>query len=86
MIIDENRTHVLTKYASKKKIESDHNNMIGKFSLRYNEKKSIVWREIFDFKDKEAQKHFYEKTNDSTKLKKSFSYDKTIEENANKFL
>ena len=85
MIIDDDRLHVLTKYASKKKVESDHNVMVGKFSLKYTKKKSIVRREVFNFKDKEAQKYFYEQTNISTKFKACFSDDKTIEQNVNKY-
>ena len=43
MIIDDKRQFVLTKYASlkglRKKVESDHNALVGSFTLPYNVKK-----------------------------------------------
>ena len=55
-------THVLVTA-----VISDHNVMIAKFSLKYTKQKNIVRREIFNFKDKKAQKYFHDATNISTK-------------------
>ena len=67
MIIDDERTHVLTKYVTtkgfKKKSESDHNVLYGEFSLRHYNLKPEKQREIFNFKNIECQKMFYEATN-----------------------
>ena len=59
--------------------------MVGKFSLKYVKKKSIVHKELFNFKDTEGQKHFYELTNLSTKFKTCFSDCRTLEQNVNKY-
>ena len=89
MIVDEERENVLTKYVSskgnRKKVESDHNNLIGKFTLKFSTVENKVRREIFDFKNKEAQKMFHDVTNTSTKYQSLFDPDKSIEKNVNKF-
>ena len=89
MIIDEERIHVLTKFASskgfRKKVQSDHNVLFGKFSLKYTTKKNTVRREIFNFKDKDAQKYFYQTTNISTKFRSCFVPGKSFEESVNKY-
>ena len=79
MIIDEDRTHVLTKYASTKgreiKSESDHNILYGRFNISYRKIKCTSKREIFNFKNLECQKTFFEVTNNSTKLSQCFVKD-----------
>ena len=89
MVIDEKRIHVLTKYASKKgnrkKVQSDHNILYGKFSLKYNTKKKFLRREIFDFKNKEGQKLFYEATNLTKKFDNCFDHKNPIKENVNRY-
>ena len=76
MVIDDKRLHVLTKYASKsgqrKKVQSDHNILYGKFLLTYNAEKKFIRREIFYFKNKEGQKMFYEATKFTTKFSNCF--------------
>ena len=89
MIVDEERQYVLTKYASRKgyrkKIQSDHNILVGKFKLKYNTKKNKLRREVFNFKDKESQKKFYDVTNMTTKFKDIFEGEGDIEQHVNKF-
>ena len=64
MIIDEDRLHTLTKYASTKgvqhKIESDHNPLFCQFSIKY--KKESIKRErtsYYNFKNCENQEKFF---------------------------
>ena len=77
MMIDEERIHVLTKYSSRKgvqtNIKSDHNVMHSRFSISYNQVKRKVIRELFNFKNREGQKKFYEITNNSKKLSACFN-------------
>ena len=60
MIIDEERAHVLTKYVSAKgrqrKIESDHNVLVGRFMLSYRKMRGAIKREMFNFRNTECQK------------------------------
>ena len=62
MSIDEERLHVLTKYASTKgsqcKVESDHNILVGKFSIQYNLIKTKVVKEVFILKTRIVNKSF----------------------------
>ena len=57
MIVDEDRSSVLKKYATtkggKKAVESDHNPLYAGFTLLYDAKKPEVRKEVFNFKEKE---------------------------------
>ena len=76
MIIDEDRTHVLTKYSSTKggqrKVESDHNLLIGRFSISYRKINVKTVRETFNFKNNLCQAKFQEVTNNTTKFTSCF--------------
>ena len=89
IIIDDDRTHVLTKYAStqgmRKTVRSDHNILFCKFSITFDCMKSCVRREFFNLKDQECQKAFLEETSNSTALSSSFSTDRSFPHNANVF-
>ena len=89
MLVDDKRQHVLTKFASRKgyrkKIESDHNILFGKFRLKYNTKKNEVRREVFNFNDKESQNRYYEVTSNGDKFSNIFNGKGTIEKQVNKF-
>ena len=67
MIIDDQRSHVLTKYAStkgnKKKSESDHNILVAKFQLQIRKSLKNQRKEYFNFKDVESQAKFFNATN-----------------------
>ena len=82
MTIDDDRIHVLTKYASsrglKKKIISDHNILFSRFSILFDTKPKTVRREIFNFKDKENQAAFLEETSTPGSLSSSFSETKVL--------
>ena len=62
MMIDDDRTHVLTKYASTKGLKrntvSDHNIMVCKFSILVNQLRNTIRKEFFQLKDGEGQKSF----------------------------
>ena len=64
MLIDEDRQHVLTKYATtrgvQKSSESDHNILYAKFVLSFSSQRSVVRRELFNFKDSDSQKKVFE--------------------------
>ena len=77
MMVDEERIHVLTKYSSRKGIQtnvkSDHNVMYSRFSISYNQLKRKVIRELFNFKNTEGQQKFYEITENSKKFTACFN-------------
>ena len=66
MIIDEDRTHVLTKYASTKgchkNVQSDHNILYSRFAISYRKTKPKTVREIFNLKNEANQAKFFEAT------------------------
>jgi hypothetical protein len=90
MSIDENRYHVLTKYASTKgvkcKVESDHNILYGVFSIKYDFIHTKVLREVFNFKNQEFRKKFFEVSNNTNKFSLCFEEDEgDFPKQANKF-
>ena len=89
MVIDEDRIHVLTKYASKKGLKkhklSDHNILFSKFSIHVEDKPRKVRKEIFLMKNKESQELFYEETSKSNFLTSSFSQGSDFPRNASIF-
>ena len=90
MIIDEERTHVLTKYSSAKgralKSESDHNILYSSFNITYSKIQNVTKREIFNFKNIECQKQFHKVTNNTNKLSQCFkSSDNNFVKQSNNF-
>ena len=90
MSIDENRSHVLTKYASTKgvkcKVESDHNILYGVFSIKYDLIHTKVIREVFNFKNQECRKKFFEVSNNTNKFSLCFEENEgDFPKQANKF-
>ena len=73
MLIDVDRHHVLTKYTTtrgvQKSSESDHNILYAKFVLSFSSQRPVVRRELFNFKDSDSQKKFFELTNKSENCK-----------------
>ena len=91
MIIDEERLHTLTKYAStkgvKNKIESDHNPLFCQFSIKY--KKESIKKDrtsYYNFKNCKNQEEFFLKTNNSSNLKKIFQTNLCLEQKLELFL
>ena len=76
IIVDEERVHVLTKYVNKKtgkkKIVSDHNVMFANFTIKFNRLPRTIRNEIFNLKNTENQKKFFEETSSSLKLASCF--------------
>ena len=91
MIIDDKRQHVLTKYSTKKglqtKITSDHNLLYARFNLMYRRTPVVVKREVFKFKDPEGQIKFHDITEHTNHLSSSF-HDSSVnfEDQSKKFL
>ena len=89
MLVDDDRIHVLTKYAGtkgcKKKVLSDHNILVCKFSILFNRFVNTVRREFFKLKDKEGQELFLKETSSSQALANSFSENRTFPHNTNVF-
>ena len=90
IFIDEERSHVLTKYAStkgvQKKSESDHNILYAKFKIYIHGKQKKERIEIFDLKNPESQQLFLEETNCVQQFRDVFSKDVDIEQNSQQFL
>ena len=84
MFIDEDRTHVLTKYG-KKKVVSDHNILYSKFSILFESKPKTLRKEFFNLKDKTGQAKFLKETSIPEVLSGSFSQNRTFLHNANIF-
>ena len=76
MIVDEKRTNVLTKYVTLKgvrvKSESDHNPVFVEFNLKVSRAQPVTRQEMFDFKNEDSQKKFFEVTNNCWKLRNCF--------------
>ena len=72
MIIDDSRLHVLTKYGKSWKTESDHNILYAQFAITYSTKLIKTKREIFNYKNEECQRKFFEVTNNTSKLSSCF--------------
>ena len=71
-MIDDSTLHVLTKYGKRSKTESDHNILYAKFAITYFSKLTKTKREIFNFKNEDCQRKFFEVTNNTKKLSSSF--------------
>lgn len=78
MVIDEQRAHVLTNFHPSKlrgkAIESDHNTEIMELELCYQKRKQER-TELFNFKNEECQKAFFNLTSETTKLSECFQDD-----------
>ena len=89
MTIDDNRTHVLTKYATtrgqERRVKSDHNILFSKFSFTFERKMKPIRKEFFKLKDLEGQKAFHAETSKSETLVSCFSPDRSFLHNANIF-
>ena len=76
MEVDEERIHVLTKYASKKGTkklkQSDHNIMFCKFSIQVEEMPRTLRKEFFQLKNIQHQEKFQEETSYTDKLTSSW--------------
>ena len=85
MFIDENRIHVLTKYASKKGRKkhktSDHNILVNKFSIQVEAKPRSVRAEFYQLKNCENQKMFFQETRSTAKLSLSFDKNRSFSHN-----
>ena len=86
MLVDEERSHVLTKYATtmgiQKKSESDHNILYAKFKLKIQKSKKHERLEVFDFKNLASQKLFFEETENIHHFEEMFSADEDVERNS----
>ena len=79
--IDDVREHVLVKIMKEKKkiikSESDHNIIVTKLKIEWRSE-DHDYVEVFNFKDKEAQKTFFNKTNETSDLVKIFDTNKPL--------
>jgi hypothetical protein len=66
-------------------VESDHNVMVAKYSLKYQQKHPRVKREFFTLYNKEGLDMFAEFTNNTDQFSRCADDSKSTEENSNKF-
>ena len=89
MKIDEQRAYVLGRYVKTKKgrklITSDHNVLIGEFSIEFERKKRRIRKEFFQFKCKESKRNFLEETSINNHLSSCFENSENFEKNASAF-
>ena len=89
MVIDESRSDVLTKYASKtgrgKVVKSDHNLLTCTFDITYTASTKAPRLEVFNFKDEEGQKKFLEETSKECLNKCFTNPSQTVDESAHLF-
>ena len=88
--IDDDRTHVLETIMKGKKnkiakTKSDHNIILTKLQLEWSENYHDVV-EVFNFKSKEAQETFFNKTNTTRDLIKVFESNKSLNIQTKKFV
>ena len=74
MQIDEDRNHTLTNYNARKPVETDHNPLILDLNISFS-RPSKDRIEIYNLKNIECQKAFFEMTSASTSLSKCFKND-----------
>ena len=93
ILIDEKRTHVLTKIAKHKevikKVESDHNSIITRLKIHWKNEISHNKIEICNLKNKECQKMFKKETSswkNNENLSATFDDDGDLNEQTEKFL
>ena len=83
VIIDENIDYVLKHLHKHKKsdkiITSDHNMLYCRFNIRIHNVKRTERTEVFNFKDSEGKRKFFEKTNLSDKLSSCFRESRCFE-------
>lgn len=84
MDIDEKEDIKMKKYASKRGInrnrkKSDHNSIVAKFDIKWEEIKNNERKEVFNFRNKENLKQFKEITEISTDLSSCFDGNESIE-------
>ena len=76
MTIDDSRSYVLSRYLKTKNgrkiITSDHNVLMGKFSVKFERKPRQIRKEFFNFKCQESKQKFQEETSNSNKLSSCF--------------
>ena len=76
LIIDEARTHVLTRIKNTKngpiKKESDHNALIAEFNRKVNEPEPEIKSEAYNLKNKECQNKFFLYTSNTKMLSSIF--------------
>ena len=90
VLVDEERLFTLTKYVTtrgkKEKILSDHNTLFTSFDLSYTKQVNYTTRkQIFNFKNKEAQEEFKVETEQTTKFTDIFDKPDPFEIQAQKF-
>ena len=84
MIIDEDKVFPLSRYTKGRKIDSDHNTMVLYLNINYQMKKPDR-KEFFNFKNKECQENFFQKTEELTKLSECFQNNNSLETKSNEW-
>ena len=90
MIIDEAKEDALTKIThgknTVKKVTSDHNVMLSKFSLTMPKDEPKKRIEVFNFKDRSNEEKFKETTSSTPSLSKVFDTTEDVNIQTQKFL
>ena len=84
MIIDEDKMYPLSRYLKDGKKDSDHNTMILHLNITFMEKRQDK-TEMFNFKDAECQKDFYQLTELGRDLVNCFQNENNIEKQCNEW-
>ena len=90
LLVDEERAHALYKYTKKKNsiktVVSDHNPMLTKMNLKWNNRKRKKKIEMFNLKNVECQQKFLELTSESNYLSSVFETETDLNLATNRFL
>ena len=82
LVVDEARTHVLTKIVNTRKgvmkKESDHNVLIAKFNCVIEKPHKKKKHEVYNLKNAECQKKFHEYTSNTRMLSSIFDADEDL--------
>ena len=73
MMIDDKRNFTLTRFLRKKVIRSDHNILYSTFSIKFNNRKPTIRKEIFKLREKEGQQKFLKLTSTDNEFSGIFS-------------
>ena len=88
--IDEEKEYALSKIIKTKNgtkvVNSDHNSIFTSFKFQYTTSQINPKIEIYNLKNKECQKRFFEETNNTNSLSKIFDTDKDLSVQTKKFI
>ena len=89
MTVDEERTHVLTRYLKtknvRKTVPSDHNVLVGKFDITFSRQNKAIRKQVFQYKNIENKTKFLQETSSDNTMSSCFHKEVDFKSAANYF-